>query len=587
MSYLSPSPTNTNYEFATHLGGCYTFNTNNNWSIPNMTKAETSRQQGVQTMKHHLEFNDGKSAKFWQVTVDGDTVTTQWGKIGTTGQSKTKSYDSPEAAEKDALKQKNAKLKKGYEEASSDNSGIAKTATVAHAKKAAAAPKKPIQEAIDPSSAPKAKLIAWCKAEGRTSTELEQALGRFPESDRAIASRDDCPSHILSELSHSSDKTTRSKVASNPKTLRDDFIRLGQLFTKEFLQNPLLDVLLLEDPGLLESLPHTLLTRIAKNEECPTPFLVWAASHSEEKVQLAVAMNHATPKEAIDVLRASSFEKVKNSLPIDYVIEGSPREAFETAVKIALEQLTFDEVFDALFEGKKHLGLPQFSSLSLQGKLGAMGDVYADDLCCLRVSLLYREDLAHELLTLIVSQLVDSQLISAPSARHALLNQKNVSTEIKRGLGRPENYVRSFVKPHETEYKSMHDIVAETDLTLTEGEVRKRYGGSKYTPEARTYARNCKIIASSYSLNTEQISQLRSHYSPEVRARTAINPTIPLETLKLLGKDEHPTVRRYLGANRCLSSELMEQLINSEHELAQASLEEIRTGVIHPFLKEA
>ena len=86
-------------------------------------------------MKHHLEFNDGKSAKFWQVAVDGDTVTTQWGKIGATGQSKTKSYDSPEAAEKDALKQKNAKLKKGYEEASSDNSGIAKTATVAPAKK--------------------------------------------------------------------------------------------------------------------------------------------------------------------------------------------------------------------------------------------------------------------------------------------------------------------------------------------------------------------------------------------------------------------------------------------------------------------
>ena len=307
------------------------------------------------------------------MTVDGDTVTTQWGKIGTTGQSKTKSYDSPEAAEKDALKQKNAKLKKGYEEASSDNSGIAKTATVAHAKKAAAAPKKPIQEAIDPSSAPKAKLIAWCKAEGRTSTELEQALGRFPESDRAIASRDDCPSHILSELSHSSDKTTRSKVASNPKTLRDDFIRLGQLFTKEFLQNPLLDVLLLEDPGLLESLPHTLLTRIAKNEECPTPFLVWAASHSEEKVQLAVAMNHATPKEAIDVLRASSFEKVKNSLPIDYVIEGTPQQSLLKEIKSALGRINPNHASDAW--EKKYLGLAQLRHLNAESALTIMDRV--------------------------------------------------------------------------------------------------------------------------------------------------------------------------------------------------------------------
>lgn len=69
-------------------------------------------------MQHYLEFNDGKSTKFWQVTVDGDTVTTRWGKIGTTGQSKTKSYDSSEAAEKDALQQKNGKIKKGYLEAS-------------------------------------------------------------------------------------------------------------------------------------------------------------------------------------------------------------------------------------------------------------------------------------------------------------------------------------------------------------------------------------------------------------------------------------------------------------------------------------
>ena len=75
-------------------------------------------------IKKRLEFNDGKSAKFWQVAVDGDTVTTQWGKIGTTGQSKTKSYDSPAAAEKDALKQENAKMKKGYLRAPPHRSSI-------------------------------------------------------------------------------------------------------------------------------------------------------------------------------------------------------------------------------------------------------------------------------------------------------------------------------------------------------------------------------------------------------------------------------------------------------------------------------
>jgi len=174
-------------------------------------------------MKIYLEFTDANSAKFWQVSVNAESVITQWGKIGTVGQSKTKSYDSPEAAEKDALKQKNAKLKKGYVETSSDSSVIVNPTAKAPMEKAAATPKKPVQEAIDPSSAPKAKLVAWCKAEERSGTELEQTLGRFPESDRAIANRHDCPSHILSELSHSSDKSTRSKVASNVNTPRDDF----------------------------------------------------------------------------------------------------------------------------------------------------------------------------------------------------------------------------------------------------------------------------------------------------------------------------------------------------------------------------
>ena len=107
-------------------------------------------------MKIYLEFTDANSAKFWQVSVNAESVITQWGKIGTVGQSKTKSYDSPEAAEKAALKQKNAKLKKGYVKTSSDSSVITHPAAKAPMKKVAATPKKPVQEAIDPSSAPKA-----------------------------------------------------------------------------------------------------------------------------------------------------------------------------------------------------------------------------------------------------------------------------------------------------------------------------------------------------------------------------------------------------------------------------------------------
>ena len=34
----------------------------------------------------HLEFVEGTSSKFWRARVDGTTVTVNYGKIGTTGQ---------------------------------------------------------------------------------------------------------------------------------------------------------------------------------------------------------------------------------------------------------------------------------------------------------------------------------------------------------------------------------------------------------------------------------------------------------------------------------------------------------------------
>ena len=43
-------------------------------------------------MKTYLEFHDEKSAKFWQIEVQGAKHIVRWGKIGTKGQSKEKEF---------------------------------------------------------------------------------------------------------------------------------------------------------------------------------------------------------------------------------------------------------------------------------------------------------------------------------------------------------------------------------------------------------------------------------------------------------------------------------------------------------------
>lgn len=68
-------------------------------------------------MQKYLIFEDGKSHKFWTISTDNNSFTVVFGKVGTLGQTQTKTFANAEEAEKEALKQANAKIKKGYAEA--------------------------------------------------------------------------------------------------------------------------------------------------------------------------------------------------------------------------------------------------------------------------------------------------------------------------------------------------------------------------------------------------------------------------------------------------------------------------------------
>ncbi len=63
---------------------------------------------------HRLEFQDGKSHKFWEIKVEGSAHTVCYGKAGTDGRQSTKEFDSPEEAQKSATKLIAQKTKKGY-----------------------------------------------------------------------------------------------------------------------------------------------------------------------------------------------------------------------------------------------------------------------------------------------------------------------------------------------------------------------------------------------------------------------------------------------------------------------------------------
>lgn len=65
-------------------------------------------------MKRHFEFVGVNSAKFWEVSVADCTVTICFGRLGTAGQSQTKSLTNAAAAQQHADKMIAGKLKNGY-----------------------------------------------------------------------------------------------------------------------------------------------------------------------------------------------------------------------------------------------------------------------------------------------------------------------------------------------------------------------------------------------------------------------------------------------------------------------------------------
>jgi predicted DNA-binding WGR domain protein len=79
-----------------------------------------------------FEYRKDTSSKFWEVEVSGSVLTTRWGRIGTTGQRKSKPFDRSESAERAMVKLVAEKLKAGYSEVvhSPDSRGMTSSAPV-------------------------------------------------------------------------------------------------------------------------------------------------------------------------------------------------------------------------------------------------------------------------------------------------------------------------------------------------------------------------------------------------------------------------------------------------------------------------
>lgn len=85
---------------------------------PKAEPATVAAPVTISSAPRRFEFSEGSSDKFWEVAIEGNNVTTRYGRSGTHGQSTTKEFADAGAAEKYAAKLVQEKTAKGYVEAS-------------------------------------------------------------------------------------------------------------------------------------------------------------------------------------------------------------------------------------------------------------------------------------------------------------------------------------------------------------------------------------------------------------------------------------------------------------------------------------
>jgi hypothetical protein len=142
-----------------------------------------------------------------------------------------------------------------------------------------------------------------------TPESLMALLDKDDTTNRVLAKHPRASSKLLEKLSHSSDKVTRQAVAGNPNAPSKVLQKLGAQFPSQLLNNPALDWMVLENPGIFSEIPEETLTAIAKREDCSPEMLGYLARAGHGKgLLMSLLQNGSTPLAAVTYLKDTPVE---------------------------------------------------------------------------------------------------------------------------------------------------------------------------------------------------------------------------------------------------------------------------------------
>lgn len=177
------------------------------------------------------------------------------------------------------------------------------------------------------------------------------------ERTRIIANNSNTPPEQLRKLADSSDAITRSYIAANPNTPTEVLLLLCGEFPAQFLNNPILSLLFLENPHVFNTIAIDNLLVLLQQEKVPVFFLEWAATQPKPEIQLAVAMNAQTPKPILETFVDSQWSKIAEAARLHVSLAGEMLEGWDEAAKAAIQSIDIIHTDWVYLEKLAKLGL--------------------------------------------------------------------------------------------------------------------------------------------------------------------------------------------------------------------------------------
>lgn len=379
------------------------------------------------------------------------------------------------------------------------------------------------------------------KSENTSARRLAVLANQATSLARLVARNPAAPEYVLKKLGSHSDATVRKWVTAHPSTPPSVLIKLATQFPEQLLENPVFDILLLENPDLLNQLPVGTRRSLVKREKCPVIILEWLANDDDEAIHLALAMNPNTPWHVLQELAKSNSKKVANA---------------------AQSHVRFNEIG----RSKGHVPEVDLSrALALEGLTGPEETAAARMLPWL----ICVGDREHPGALQALRNWARDQMEALPLAS----NPHSAAATLASLAGSERVEIRIKVAKN----RSAPVAVLERLATDPEEEVRICVAARRDTPprvlgglSVDTLDKVRATVAKNPAAPEEILANLAVDKKNTVRTQVAGNIATPPKLLQRLAQDNSPEVRYQIAANACTPDIVLDQLARGDDPCVRA-----------------